>query len=218
MDFINQKDSKFTTIVFDLGGVVFRLEKQQAIDHFKEIGFEQVEDYLDDYEQKDFFGDLESGIVDAEQFRARLSELSHRPITLEQCEYAWTGYIKEKFDRNFEAFKLLREAGYRLCLLSNTNPFMMHYVRSDRFDGHGHGIGYYMDALYLSYEMRVMKPSSRIFEMMLERENVDPSKVLFLDDSARNCAAANALGIATYQPVNGEDWAPALAQLLRAGV
>ena len=48
-------------VVFDLGGVIFRLDKMQAIRRFKEIGVTQAEDFLDDYAQQGIFGDLEAG-------------------------------------------------------------------------------------------------------------------------------------------------------------
>ena len=44
-------------VVFDLGGVVFRLDKMIAIERFKEIGVANVETFLDDYAQKGIFGD-----------------------------------------------------------------------------------------------------------------------------------------------------------------
>ena len=54
-------------VVFDLGGVVFRLDKGIAIQRFKEIGVTKVEEYLDDYAQKGIFGDLEAGKLSAEK-------------------------------------------------------------------------------------------------------------------------------------------------------
>ena len=52
-------NSKITHVVFDLGGVVFRLDKMVAIKRFQEIGVANVEQFLDDYAQKGIFGDLE---------------------------------------------------------------------------------------------------------------------------------------------------------------
>jgi len=193
-------------VVFDLGGVIFRLDKTNAIKRFKEIGVNQVEQFLDDYEQKGIFGDLESGAITAQQYRDTLSELVGKPLTMEQLEYAWTGYAVEMYERNFDALLHLRQCGLRLALLSNTNPFMMQWARSSRFDGRGHGLDYYFDHLYLSYEMGIMKPNQEIFKAMLTNEGVAAGHVLFVDDSDRNCAAAASLGISTLNPVNGSDW------------
>ena len=201
----NNDDNKIH-VVFDLGGVVFRLDKMIAIKRFKEIGVAHVEEFLDDYAQKGIFGDLEAGQLSAEQYRDELSRITGQPLTMEQLEYAWTGYAAELYQRNFDALVRLRREGFPVALLSNTNPFMMRWARSSAFDGQGHGIDYYFDRLYLSYEMHMMKPSPEIFRAMIEGEQTAPGNILFIDDSARNCEAAAALGIKTLNPINGSDW------------
>ena len=203
---MDRNNSNKRHIVFDLGGVVFRLDKMIAIRRFKEIGVTRVEEFLDDYAQKGIFGDLEAGILTAEQYRDELSRIVGKPLTMEQLEYAWTGYAAELYQRNFDALLHLRQEGFPVALLSNTNPFMMRWARSNAFDGNGHGLDYYFDRLYLSYEMRMMKPAPEIFEAMIEGEGTDPGNILFIDDSARNCEAAAALGIQTLNPDNGGDW------------
>jgi len=209
-------DNIISHVVLDLGGVIFRLDKMNAIKRFKEIGVANIEDFLDDYEQKGIFGDLESGTITAEQYRDQLCQMTGKQLTMQQLEYAWTGYAVELFQRNFDALLQLRQQGYRVALLSNTNPFMMQWARSGRFDGHGHGLDYYFDHLYLSYEMRVMKPDAQIFKMMLQGEQALPQQVLFVDDSSRNCAAAASLGIRTLNPANGSDWRDDVFNILKS--
>lgn len=201
-------------IVFDLGGVIFKIDKHQAIKRFNEVGFADAASYLDAFAQVGIFGELEGGAITAEQFRARLSQLAGKPMTMEDCARGWQGYFVELPQRNLDKLVELRRRGFRLSLMSNTNPFMMQWVRSDAFDGHGHGIGHYFDALYLSYEMRVMKPDRRIFEMMLEAEHAVPNETVFIDDSAHNVKAAAALGMHTLQPDNGGDWHTMLEDLI----
>ena len=201
-------------VVFDLGGVVFRLDKMIAIERFKEIGVAQVETYLDDYAQKGIFGALEAGQLTAEQYRVELSQIVGKELTMQQLEYAWTGYAAEMYQRNFDALLRLRSEGFPVALLSNTNPFMMRWARSSEFDGHGNSLDHYFDRLYLSYEMRMMKPSPEIFQAMIDGEQTTPENILFIDDSARNCEAAAALGIRTLNPANGGDWRPEVFSIL----
>lgn len=201
-------------IVFDLGGVIFRIDKNQAIKRFNEVGFDDAAAYLDSFTQVGIFGDLESGRIDAEQFRCQLSELAGKQLTLDDCAHGWQGYMAELPQRNLDKLTELRQRGFRLSLLSNTNPFMMQWARSDAFDGRGHGLDYYFDALYLSYEMGVMKPDSRIFEMMLQGEKAEPQETVFIDDSAHNTQAAAAMGIHVLQPDNGADWHEMLEELI----
>lgn len=206
---------KIKKIAFDFGGVIIRQNQQQAVERFKQIGLLDAEERLGAYTQQGIFGELEEGKITAEDFRWQLSLLIGRAVTIEDCSYAWRGYCDGLPQRNLEALQRLRREGYGLSILSNTNPFMMGWALSKDFDGSGNSLADYVDALYLSYQMKVMKPSAEIFHRVLEAEDVRPEELLFVDDSSHNISAAQELGIATFQPVNGEDWTEELFQLLR---
>lgn len=207
--------NKIKRIAFDFGGVIIRQNQQQAVERFKQIGLLDAEERLGAYTQQGIFGQLEEGKITAEDFRWQLSLLIGRAVTIEDCSYAWRGYCDGLPQRNLEALQRLRREGYGLSILSNTNPFMMGWALSKDFDGNGNSLADYVDALYLSYQMKVMKPSAEIFHRVLEAEDVRPEELLFVDDSSHNISAAQELGIATFQPVNGEDWTEELFQLLR---
>lgn len=203
------------TIAFDLGGVIITIDQSQAIRRFKEIGAVNVEEWLDPYTQTGIFGDLEHGLITAEDFRVRLSELIGREVTAEQCAYAWQGYVKDVPLRNLELVKKLRQQGYRVVLLSNTNPYMMQWAMSPAFDGQGHSLTSYFDHCYLSYELRLMKPSEDIFRYVLKQEQTFSHEFLFVDDGPRNVAAASQLGIRTFCPENGADWTEEIYDYLK---
>ena len=205
--------NKIKNIAFDLGGVVLALSYEQAVRRFEEIGLADARQRLDAFEQKGIFGDLESGRITAEDFRRELSKLVGRELTAEDCSWAWHGYVDYVPKRNLEAIQSLRARGYKVCLLSNTNPFMMRWADKD-FDGEGHPISYFFDAMYLSYECKVMKPRREIFEQMLEGQQARPEETLFVDDGPRNVEAAAALGMKTLCPQNNADWTADLEALL----
>ena len=204
---------KIKNIAFDLGGVVIALSYEQAVKRFEEIGLRHARQHLDAFQQKGIFGQLEEGAITTEEFRVELSHLVGRELTTDECFWAWHGYVESVPRRNLDAIRQLRREGYQVCLLSNTNPYMMMWANGD-FDGEGHSISHYFDALYLSFECKVMKPSPRIFDIMLQGQHATPAETLFIDDSPRNCAAAQSLGIATLCPQNYEDWTEALRQML----
>ena len=182
------------------------LDPQQAIDRFKALGVADAEERLDSYTQSGIFGDLEHGLISDEDFRRELSKMVCHEVTHEECAFAWQGYAKVVPQRNLDAVQRLRREGYRVILLSNTNSYMMEWAESEAFDGHGHPVSYYFDACYLSYQMKLMKPSDAIFREVLKCEKTFASECLFVDDGARNVATASQLGMRTMMPVNGEDW------------
>lgn len=204
------------TIIFDLGGVIVTINQEEAIRRFRALGISNIEDYLDCYTQGGIFGQLEEGLISAEDFRREISKLCGREVSFDECKHAWLGYRADVPERNLEALRHLRAQGYRVCLLSNTNPYMMSWAESPEFDGHGHSINDYFDALYKSYELGVMKPSELFFQKVLLAEKVLPSECIFIDDGTRNVAAASELGIPTILAENGKDWTETLfAQLTK---
>lgn len=208
---------KVKNIVFDLGGVIITLDQPQAVRRFQELGVKDAAERLDPYTQTGIFGDLEKGSITGEDFRRELSRLAGRELTYSDCCYAWQGYAKEVPQRNLDALVRLRSEGHRIILLSNTNPYMMEWVMSDRFDGRGHSLAHYVDAMYLSYEMKMLKPDESFFRQVLMSEQIVPSDTLFVDDGPRNVAAASQIGILTFCPENGSDWTKDIYKYLEKG-
>lgn len=194
------------TILFDMGGVVITLDQKQAIQRFKALGLHDAEQRLDAYTQQGIFGDLEAGKISDEDFRRELSILVGRELTWDECRHAWMGYCGGVPQRNLEKMAELRKRGYRVVLLSNTNPYMMSWVMSDEFDGKGHSLAYYLDEAYMSYKCGAMKPDPVFFNAVINGEKLVPEDTLFLDDGPRNIEVAKALGIQTLLVNNGEDW------------
>lgn len=200
-------------IVFDLGGVIMTLDPAEALRRFKALGLSDAERYLDAYTQSGIFGNLEEGKITAEDFRSKLSSLTGHELTFDECKHAWLGYRKDVPQRNLDLLKELRAKGYRLLLLSNTNPFMMDWALSCEFDGKGSSLNDYFDALYLSYRLGIMKPAPDFFRQVLDNENILPEETLFVDDGPRNVEAAGKLGFMTMCPDNGSDWTGELRSL-----
>ena len=206
--------SKITTLLFDLGGVIITLDEQQAIRRFSEIGLQEAIASLDPYTQTGIFGKLEAGIIDDDQFRREASLLAKKDVSWQECLYAWTGYCGGVPQRNLDKLKELRDRGLRLVLVSNTNPFMMHWAMSSEFDGKGNPLQSYFDKIYMSYKIKAMKPDKAFFEAVIKGENLNPGECLFIDDGQRNIDAARLLGFNTFKAENGADWTNIIDSLI----
>jgi 2-haloacid dehalogenase len=82
----------------------------------------------------------------------------------------------------------LRAAGLRLVALSNwsaeTFPRARHRLTFlDEFD-----------AVLVSGTVGLIKPDPAIYQLLIQRHDVDPAHALFVDDSAKNVEAAAAIG------------------------
>ena len=125
-------------IAFDLGGVVIELNMEQAIKAFERIGMKDARQQLDAYTQKGLFADLESGKIDTETFREGLSRIVGRELSMEDCYEAVHAYVGRVQKQGLKRIMELRKKGYKVCLLSNTNPLMMQWVDSNDWRGPSH--------------------------------------------------------------------------------
>jgi HAD superfamily hydrolase (TIGR01509 family) len=70
------------------------------------------------------------------------------------------------------------------------------------------GVTPLVDELVLSCEVRSAKPSPKIYKVALRRLRVKPGAALFVDDSARFCAAAQARGVSAVRIARGAEPEP----------
>lgn len=205
----------FRNIVFDFGGVIADLTREESVQAFEALGLKDADTILDKYHQTGIFQQLDEGKLDADGFRKELGKLCGKVPTEEQTVHAWLCFLKEIDVHRLRFIEELRKSSYRTYLLSNTNPFIMSWACSEAFSADRKPLDAYFDKLYLSYEMGCAKPSPEIFGKMIADSGIDPAESLFVDDSAVNAAAGRRFGFATLQPETGEEWRNALLDMLK---
>ena len=91
-----------------------------------------------------------------------------------------------------EALKKLREAGYRLWLLSNAQAIFT------AFELRHLGLGEQLDGIYLSSDYNCRKPDIRFYRALLEEQNLNPANCLMIgNDRETDIAGAKTAGMAT---------------------
>ncbi|WP_300725474.1 HAD family phosphatase [uncultured Bacteroides sp.] len=193
-------------IVFDFGGVIADLSRENAVKSFIRMGLLDADRRLDKYHQTGIFQELEEGKLSEEAYRAELEKLCGKSLTRADVQEAWMGFFTGVDIRRLHLLEQLREEGYRLYILSNTNPYVMGWACSDGFTTERKPLDAYFDKMYLSYKIGYTKPDSRIFEFMLKDSGMVPSETLFVDDGGSNIEMGEKMGMYTFQPVNASDW------------
>lgn len=115
---------KIKNLVFDLGGVLIEISLQGSVEAFKAIGFKDVEQYLNAYTQKGIIGDVEAGNISDEEFRQQVSRHVGHEVSWEDCQRGWLGFMTEVKQANLDQLLKFKTMGYKIALLSNTNPFI----------------------------------------------------------------------------------------------
>ena len=201
------KYQDITTLIFDLGGVIVDLDWNQCIRNFEKIGINDMEKLVSTTLQKGFVLDYEMGLTSDDQFRTEIRKYAVSEVTDDQIDYAWTsllvGIPAEKLDLLMELRKK-----YKVLMLSNTNNLSFRYSEK-MFDVNGYRITDFFDKCYLSYEMKLTKPSAEIFVALLADAGLKAEECLFLDDGIHNINTASELGFQTeyIEPFSSvKDW------------
>ena len=149
--------------------------------------------------------DFERGLMTVAEFHDTVRRIYAPELTDEQIDHAWSALLLDIPSYKLDTLLELREKGYRLFLLSNTNAVHWEEGRK-RFDYRGHRAEDFFDQIFLSHEIHELKPTAEAFLKVAQLAGIKPEETLFVDDLQASCNAAEALGFHTYCPVANTDW------------
>lgn len=204
---------KIKNVVFDLGGVLVDLDLNRCIAAFRTLGMDAVAELINPYYPAEMIGRLEHGDITFHEACEEMRRLSGTPdVPDERIAWAYGEFLVTIPVAKLRQIEALRRRGIRTYVLSNNNPASMEYIRR-MFTADGKSMDAYFDAVYLSCELRELKPSEAIFRKMIAASGMRPEETLFIDDGQKNVDAARELGFSVYMPAHGEDFGHILENL-----
>ena len=198
-------DAKIKNLLVDFGGVLIDLDRSRCIDSFAQLGCRDIDRLLGICHQEGFFSRHEQGLISSEEFRNGIRGMTSLPLTDAQIDAAWNSFLVGIPSYRLECLLRLRRR-YKVFLLSNTNEIHWQWACSNAFPWQAYRVDDYFDKIYLSFELKLVKPDPEIFKTVLADARIRPEETFFIDDSDKNCQVAQSLGISTYTPAAGEDW------------
>ena len=196
-----------------MGGVLVDLDMEGCKDAFKRLlGYYKIDELLDPCHQKGIIGDLEEGMLTAEEFRSIVLSESAPGSVPENVDKAFYAILHSISDYKGELLRRLYES-YDLYMLSNNNPITM--VRAyELFEEAGAPIDRMFRKCFLSCEMKALKPSEKFYKAVIEQIGIPADQMLFIDDSKANVDGAVAAGLPAVHYVPGSDLSALLAEVL----
>ena len=173
-------------VVFDLGRVVFAQDPAKSTAEFK-----QFFSYVSLTPMPQFWTDYDMGVLSIDQVAEELA--AYRGVEPEFArEMISIAIGKQETIRPTEKLiDELKAAGYKLYVLSNMSREFIDFLRKQRvyenFDGD-----------VVSCEVGIVKPMPEIYDLLIERFDLDPAETIFIDDRKENVDAAAAKGIVTF--------------------
>lgn len=200
-------------IIFDFGGVLIDLDIEDCKAFFKrELGYEKIDDVLDPCHQKGIIGDLEEGMISADEFRAEVLKDSRPDARPEQVDAAFMHILAGIPSYKGPLLNHLAES-YDLYILSNNNPIVASHM-PELFAGVGVDFKNLFKKSFLSFEMKALKPSREFYKRVLEQIELPADQLLFIDDSQKNVEGAVEAGLPSVYYDPSTDLAALLAEVL----
>lgn len=186
-------------VIFDLGGVVINLDRSRAVKALQQLGLEEADDILGLYGQKEPFYGLETGERSIGEFFDIIRSRVHPGVTDMQIADAFNQFLVDLPQERLAMLRAMRMAGFRIFMLSNTNPVMYHTWIDRAFRQEGGSVNDYFDGIVVSFQELMCKPNVAIFETLMRRYGLNPAETLMLDDSDKNCRAAAEAGAHAFR-------------------
>ena len=189
---------KIRNIIFDLGGVLVGLDGQRSVEAFNRLGCEAVSRYIEEHRTEDLFHRIELGLTTTQDFCEEVRQMTGTKALDDEIVAAWNALLMSVTAERLSRLRALKQAGYRIFLLSNTNDMHWQHCGGD-FAG-------CFERVFLSYELGLAKPDVAIFAEVLRQAELQAEETLFIDDNEANVSAAKSLGINIFHNKNINDW------------
>ncbi|MFM8472826.1 MAG: HAD family hydrolase [Candidatus Kapaibacterium sp.] len=173
-------------VMLDLGNVLYHINLQRTHDSLALLAGREVEFSLTS--QAPVFDLFECGLLSADGFRAGLREAYALTCSDDDITDAWNALLVGLDPRSTAWVRALKEH-HRVILLSNINV-----IHHERIAAECAELFSLFDALYLSYDIGLRKPSPRIFRHVLDREQVTADRIRYFDDAPQHVDSALRLG------------------------
>lgn len=198
------------TVVFDVGGVLVDFDWAASL---KEGGFtdEEIDRFRREVLSTSLWEELDRSVIPFEEAARAIA--SHMPEK-EAFLYDFVTHMENILTLRPYAtswLESLKKRGYRICILSNFSSVLRDRLLADN------GLPFLAsaDEAVFSCDVHEVKPDKAIFQALIDRTGLDPSRTVFIDDTDRNLRAAAEAGFYT---VHFRTYEQAVKELSRLGV
>lgn len=132
------------------------------------------------------------GLVTDDEHVEALLKFCKSDLSIKQFYEIYNGLDNSLYDDTIEIINDLKNKGYKIGLLSNLR--LMDYKR---YKQQIEKINF--DYIFLSYEMKCIKPSKDIYVQVIDKLKCESYEIIFFDDNEKNVNGAKLVGINAYQ-------------------
>lgn len=174
-------------ILFDLGGVLIESINPKHLYNAlnSKIDFKEFFNYWNN--DKSVY-DAHQGLISDVEHIQKLLKFSNSDKDVNEFLQIYENLDKKIYKRNYELVNIVKDKGYKIGILSNLRE--MDYNRVKKVIDVS-----IFDYIFLSYEMKELKPNKSIYTKVIEKCKVNAENIYFFDDNINNVQGAIKCGI-----------------------
>lgn len=196
-----------------MGGVLVDLDIEGCKAAFKRyLDYKNIDNIIDPCHQKGIWGDLEEGVLSADEFRSIILADSRPGSTAKNVDEAMSRILVGIAPYKAELLRKMSRS-YDLYMLSNNNSICLPYSAA-MFAEAGVPLESTFLKYFMSFEMKALKPSYEFYRRVVEELDRPAEDMLFIDDSQVNVDGAVAAGLPAVYYKPGTDLSNLLAEVL----
>jgi len=188
--------------IFDLGNVIVDIDFNRVFGAWSDFSRVPLATLKQNFVMGEAFHQHERGEITDEAFAQALCHEMDLSLSYEQFAHGWQAIFVGLRPDVITIMHKLREQGHRVVVLSNTNRLHTTFWPDEYPE-----VRAAADHIYLSQEMGMRKPETRIYQRVLESEGFSADDTVFFDDNTDNIEGANQLGITSIL-VTGKETIP----------
>ncbi len=182
-------------IIFDYGKVIINLDFDLTRIAFEKEGVNNFNSMFTEFSHQPFFHLFDCGLISEEEFRMHLRTATGLNLTDSIIDSCWNAMLLDIPETRMKYVEGL-QTSYNTFLLSNTNSIHLKFISSYLQKEFGiSDISEKFKKTYYSCQVGMRKPDEKIFQLVMEENNLLPEETLFIDDSAVNIETADKLGM-----------------------
>lgn len=217
---------KYKNIIFDLGGVLLNLDMPLMQTRLGALGADPslffVKATKEDnsilcngFSISKVIKDYQVGLMSSGDLIDLILHQCYNGTTSEEVIDAWNSCLLDIPQERLDLIKQLRNNGYNVYLLSNTNDLHWQWIVKNHFSRVGYTLDSLFDNVFLSHYMNMEKPKLDIYLNVLESIGCKGADCLFIDDSEANVEGALRAGLnAEWLNLDKEDIVTLLERVL----
>ncbi len=185
--------SKYKNIIFDLGGVIVNYDLEADTRALRAAGLPTYTECCNHPDINRIMNNFLNGLTPWEEYKNQIQPYCIPNITDEVLLAAMDDVMGDIPVSRLKQIIELRKS-HRVYLLSNICEYTWNRVVT-KLQKLGYSPTDLFDRIFLSFEMQLAKPDTRIYQAVIDATGILPEETLFIEDTQINLDAAQTLGI-----------------------